>query len=137
MSTLEQLNRGFNWKKKSHRWARRLYQNPQKRGTVLRVRIITPRKPNSARRPIAKVFLCLRKKLAAHLPGRGHSLRRYSTVLVRGGGARDLPGSYYSCVRGKFDFLGVMHKIRRRSIYGVMQPPSDDKHIKREIRKFL
>lgn len=137
MSTVEQLNNNYNWKKKSHRWARRLYHNPQRRGTVIRLRIITPRKPNSARRPTAKIFLSMRKKIAAHIPGIGHNLRRYSTVLVRGGGARDLPGSYYTVVRGVLDLIGVLHKRRRRSIYGVPKPSSLENHVRRRLRKFL
>lgn len=104
----------------------------------MRLRIVTPRKPNSARRPTAKVFLCLRKRITAHIPGSGHNLRRYSTVLIRGGGARDLPGSFYSCVRGVLDLIGVMHKRRRRSIYGVPRPPSYNgpRHIRRNVRKY-
>lgn len=105
----------------------------------MRLRIVTPRKPNSARRPTAKVFLCIRKRLTAHIPGRGHNLRRYSTILIRGGGARDLPGSYYSCVRGVLDLIGLLHKRRRRSIYAAPQPPkpAGQAHIRRNIRKFL
>jgi small subunit ribosomal protein S12 len=136
LGTLEQLNNKFNYKKKSHCWTPRLNQNPQKRGTVLRVRIITPRKPNSARRPVAKIFLCSKKKIAGHIPGIGHNLRRYSTVLVRGGGARDLPGSSYSCIRGVLDFLGVLKKTRRRSIYGVTQSPALRNHIRRKVRRY-
>lgn len=137
MSTSQQLNNNYNWKKKTHRWARRLKHNPQKRGTVVRVRIITPRKPNSARRPIAKIFLCFKLKIAGHIPGSGHNLRRYSNVLVRGGGARDLPGSYYSCIRGVLDFIGLIKKTRRRSIYSAPKPPATVNHVRRRLRKYV
>jgi small subunit ribosomal protein S12 len=99
----------------------------------MRARIVTPRKPNSARRPVAKVILVNDKRVTAHIPGIGHSLRRYSQVLVRGGGARDLPGVRYTCVRGVYDCHGVVNKTKRRSIYGV---PLDEKLKKKIRRKF-
>ena len=86
---------------------------------------------------MAKIFLCIRKKIAGHVPGGAHNLRRYSTVLVRGGGARDIPGSYYTCIRGSLDFIAVLHKIRRRSIYGVAQHAFQKKHVRRNVRKYL
>ena len=139
MGSLEQLINKYHWKKKTHRWSRRLYQNPQKKGIVIRLRITTPRKPNSARRPTAKIYLCIKKRLTAHIPGRGHTLRRYSTVLVRGGGARDLPGIYYTCIRGVFDLMGLVNKRRRRSIYAAPQPakPKDQTFIRRRLRKYV
>ena len=100
----------------------------------MRARIVTPRKPNSARRPVAKVILVNEKRVTAHIPGTGHSLRRYSQVLIRGGGARDLPGVRYSCVRGVFDCYGVMHKTKRRSIYGVPRNEKLRTHIRRKFR---
>lgn len=92
------------------------------RGVVVRARILTPRKPNSAKRPVAKVKIKRRGRLTAHIPGVGHNLRRHSAVLVRGGGARDLPGVWYTCIRGVYDFVGLIKKIRRRSIYGARLP---------------
>jgi small subunit ribosomal protein S12 len=92
---------------------------PQLKGSVTRATILTPRKPNSARRSIAKVILSTDKKITSYIPGVGHNLRRYSTVLIRGGGARDLPGVSYSCIRGVYDFMGLKHKTKRRSIYGA------------------
>lgn len=94
---------------------------PQQRGVVLRVRVVTPRKPNSARRPAVKIFLPNGKDAVSHIPGRGHTLKRYSRVLIRGGGARDLPGVYSTAIRGVFDLKGLIHKGRRRSIYGVQK----------------
>lgn len=84
---------------------------PQSGGNVFRPRIVTPKKPNSARRPAVKVFLHNGKHVVAHIPGIGHNLRRHSKVLVRGGGARDLPGVRHTCVRGVYDFLGVKNKL--------------------------
>lgn len=111
-----------NKKKKKHQWAAGLKKNPQLRGVVVRARILTPRKPNSAKRPIAKVKLKKYGRLTAHIPGVGHNLRRHSAVLIRGGGARDLPGVWYSCIRGVYDFAGLVKKLYRRSIYGAKRP---------------
>lgn len=105
--------------------------NPQARGVVMRARIVTPKKPNSARRPVVKVVLVNKNRVTAHIPGIGHNLRRHSTVLVRGGGARDLPGVSYTCVRGVFDLAGVLNKTKRRSIYGV---PLKE-HLKKKVRR--
>ena len=93
--------------------------NPQKKGTVVRARIVTPRKPNSAKRPVAKVMLVSKKRLTAHIPGIGHNLKKHSSVLVRGGGARDLPGVRYTCIRGVYDFSKVLNRYNKRSKYGI------------------
>jgi len=85
----------------------------------MRVRIVTPRKPNSARRPTAKIVLSNKNRITAHIPGSGHNLRRHSNLLIHGGGARDLPGVRYTCVRGVYDFAGLLKKTHRRSIYGT------------------
>ena len=114
-------------KKKPHKRTPALLKCPQVRGTIARVRTLTPKKPNSARRPIAKVKLVSRRRVTAHIPGIGHTLRKHSQVLVRGGGARDLPGVRYSCCRGVFDLHGVFDKKRRRSIYGIKKPVADKK----------
>lgn len=104
-------------KSKSH--ARMLRQNPQRKAIVKGLRIQTPRKPNSARRQVVKLILGRKRYTVAYIPGKGHTLKKHSRVLIKGGGARDLPGVYCECIRGVFDLKGVMHKIRRRSIYGV------------------
>lgn len=109
-------------KKRRRPRAAALLGAPQVGGNVFRPRIVTPKKPNSARRPVVKAFLHNSKHVVAHIPGIGHNLRRHSKILVRGGGARDLPGVRHSCVRGVYDFLGVKDKNRRRSIYGVKRP---------------
>lgn len=127
-SSLNKLN-----KKKAHNWASVLKFNPQLRGVVARARILTPRKPNSAKRPIAKIKLKKKGRITAYIPGVGHNLRRHSAVLIRGGGARDLPGVWYTCIRGVYDFAGLTKKINRRSIYGAKKAAN---LIKKKRRKF-
>lgn len=134
MSTLEQLNKRIKIKKKAHHRAPALAGSPQAKGTVRRPRIVTPRKPNSARRPVAKVVLGNGNRVTAHLPGVGHNIRPHSAVLVRGGGARDLPGVRYTCIRGVYDFAGLVNKKRRRSIYGAKRPLEKIKKIRRKLR---
>jgi small subunit ribosomal protein S12 len=111
-----------------------LRNQPQMRGVVLRVRITTPRKPNSARRPVAKVLLTNGKKRIVHIPGKGHNLRKHSDVLISGVGARDLPGVHFSCIRGVYDLYPVSSKIRRRSVYGVKKPDILKKKLRRRFR---
>jgi small subunit ribosomal protein S12 len=134
LSTLYQLKRRISLKKKAHKRTPALMNSPQVRGTVRRARIVTPRKPNSARRPVAKVMLVNNKRVTAHIPGIGHNLRPHSQVLIRGGGARDLPGVRYTCVRGVFDLSGVANKKRRRSIYGVARPNELKIKVRRKFR---
>lgn len=106
-------------KKKEKSFARMLLVNPQKKAIVKRVRIQTPRKPNSARRQVVKLVLGRKRYTVAYIPGKGHTLKKHSRVLIRGGGARDLPGVFASCIRGVFDLKGCNYKTKRRSIYGV------------------
>lgn len=113
-----------------------LGNQPQMKGVVLKIRITTPRKPNSARRPVAKIILSNRKQRVVHIPGKGHNLRKHSEVLISGVGARDLPGVHFSCIRGVYDFSPVFGKIRRRSIYGVKRPDSLKKKLRRKFRIF-
>jgi small subunit ribosomal protein S12 len=134
LSTLYQLIRRKFLKKKHHKRTPALKQCPQVKGSVRRARIVTPRKPNSARRPVAKVMLVNGKRVTAHIPGIGHNLRPHSQVLIRGGGSRDLPGVRYTCVRGVFDLNGVISKKRRRSIYGVERPADQKKKVRRKFR---
>lgn len=112
-----------------------LDNNPQKKGMVLKTRIVTPKKPNSARRPVAKISLVNKKQTVAHIPGIGHNLRKHSNILIRGGGARDLPGVSYTCIRGLYDLNSVLNKQRRRSIYGVAIPENKKKKLRRKFRQ--
>ena len=100
-------------------WARILKKNPFRQGTITRMRIKTPRKPNSAWRQVLKLLIRPRDHTVSSLIGRGHTLRKHGRVLIKGGGARDLPGVFTQAVRGKYDFKGVYTKRRRRSIYGI------------------
>ena len=111
--------------------------SPQRRALVIRLRVATPRKPNSARRPVVKVFASSKRKTIAHIPGIGHSLRRYSKVYISGVGARDLPGVNYSCIRGKLDFEGLRTKTKRRSIYGVKRDPIKATYVRRKFRELV
>src|SRR5687768_15648814 len=95
---------------------------PAKRGVCLQVRTMTPKKPNSALRKIARVRLSNGKELTAYVPGEGHNLQEHSIVLVRGGRVRDLPGVRYKIVRGVLDTLGVQNRKQARSRYGAKRP---------------
>ncbi|MHB0945867.1 MAG: 30S ribosomal protein S12 [Sedimentisphaerales bacterium] len=92
---------------------------PQKRGVCLIVRTQTPKKPNSALRKIARVRLTNGKEVTAYIPGIDHNLQEHSTVLIRGGRVRDLPGVRYHIVRGTLDTSGVANRKKSRSKYGV------------------
>jgi len=96
--------------------------NPQKRGVCTQVRTMTPKKPNSALRKIARVRLTNGIEVTAYIPGEGHSLQEHSVVLVRGGRVKDLPGVRYHIVRGALDAGGVEGRKRGRSKYGTRRP---------------
>jgi small subunit ribosomal protein S12 len=93
--------------------------SPQKRGVVTLVKTMTPKKPNSALRKVARVKLSNKMEVTAYIQGVGHSLSEHGIVLVKGGRVRDLPGVKYHLVRGKFDLLGVQGRKTSRSIYGT------------------
>lgn len=95
---------------------------PQKRGVCLQVRTMTPKKPNSALRKIARVRLANAQEVTAYIPGEGHNLQEHSIVLVRGGRVKDLPGVRYHIIRGTFDCQGVANRKRSRSKYGAKRP---------------
>jgi small subunit ribosomal protein S12 len=97
-------------------------KNPFKRGVCLIVRTMTPKKPNSALRKIARVRLSNQKEITAYIPGETHNLQSHSIVLVRGGRVRDLPGVRYHIVRGKYDTVGVDDRRKSRSKYGAKRP---------------
>ncbi|HEB60818.1 MAG TPA: 30S ribosomal protein S12 [Phycisphaeraceae bacterium] len=92
---------------------------PQRRGVCLQVRTVTPKKPNSALRKVARVRLSNGKEITAYIGGEGHNLQEHSIVLVRGGRVRDLPGVRYHVVRGSLDTLGVSNRKQGRSKYGT------------------
>ena len=92
---------------------------PQKRGVCLQVRTMTPKKPNSALRKVARVRLTTGVEVTAYIPGIGHNLQEHSIVLVRGGRVRDLPGVRYKIIRGALDASGVVNRKQARSRYGA------------------
>ncbi len=96
-----------------------LMASPQKRGVCIQVRTVTPKKPNSALRKVARVRLSNGREITAYIGGEGHNLQEHSIVLVRGGRVRDLPGVRYHVVRGSLDCLGVEGRKKGRSKYGT------------------
>ena len=92
---------------------------PQKKAICLKVRIMKPKKPNSAQRKVARVRLSTRQAITAAIPGQGHNLQQYSVVLIRGGRVRDLPGIRYKVIRGALDAVGVAKRGQRRSKFGT------------------
>ena len=96
--------------------------SPQKRGVCTQVRTMTPKKPNSALRKIARVRLSNHMEVTAYIPGEGHNLQEHSVVLIRGGRIKDLPGVRYHIVRGVLDTQGVKNRKQRRSKYGAKRP---------------
>ncbi len=95
---------------------------PQRRGVCTQVRTMTPKKPNSALRKIARVRLSSGIEVTAYIPGEGHNLQEHSVVLVRGGRVKDLPGVRYHIVRGTLDAAGVEGRAHNRSSYGTKKP---------------
>lgn len=98
--------------------------NPQKRGVVTLVKTMTPKKPHSALRKVAKVRLSNRREVTVYIPGVGHNVAEHSVVLVRGGRVRDLPGVRYHLIRGKYDVEGVVGRKQSRSKYGTKKQDS-------------
>jgi small subunit ribosomal protein S12 len=96
--------------------------SPQKRGVCTQVRTMTPKKPNSALRKIARIRLTNGIEVTAYIPGEGHSLQEHSVVLIRGGRVKDLPGVRYHVIRGALDAQGVDGRNRGRSKYGTRKP---------------
>jgi small subunit ribosomal protein S12 len=97
-------------------------QCPQKRGVCTRVYTITPKKPNSALRKVARVRLTNGFEVTSYIPGEGHNLQEHSVVLIRGGRVKDLPGVRYHIIRGTHDTQGVKDRRQRRSKYGAKRP---------------
>ena len=112
------LRRSYNAKNRTYS----INSNPQKRGVVTLVKTMTPRKPNSALRKVARVRLSNRAELTAYIMGEGHDLAEHGIVLVRGGRVKDLPGVKYHLVRGKLDLAGVANRKKGRSRYGTKRP---------------
>lgn len=119
MPTISQLIRKSRKQKIKKGKSPALESCPQKRGVCIQVRTMTPKKPNSALRKIARVRLSNRIEVTSYIPGEGHNLQEHSIVLVRGGRVKDLPGVRYHIVRGTLDTAGVAKRKRSRSKYGT------------------
>ena len=122
MPTINQLVRLGRGKKVRKSKAPALQGCPQKRGVCIRVYTVTPKKPNSALRKVARVRLTNGIEITAYIPGIGHNLQEHSVVLVRGGRVRDLPGVRYKIIRGALDAAGVQDRRKSRSKYGTPRP---------------
>lgn len=122
MPTINQLVRKGRRSSKKKTNAPALQFCPQKRGVCTRVMTITPKKPNSALRKVARVRLTNGIEVTAYIPGVGHSLQDHSVVIIRGGRVKDLPGVRYHIVRGIKDIEGVVDRKQSRSKYGTKKP---------------
>ncbi len=122
MPTINQLVRKSRRAQKAKKKTVALDNCPQRRGVCLAVKTVTPKKPNSALRKVARVRLSNGKEVTAYIPGIDHNLQEHSIVLVRGGRVRDLPGVRYHIVRGTLDTLGVDGRRQSRSKYGAKRP---------------
>ncbi len=116
-----QLARDFNPLKKRYK----KIPNPFKRGVCLQVKTMTPKKPNSALRKVARVRMSNGMEVTAYIPGEGHNLQEHSVVLLKAGRKRDLPGVKYIIVRGKYDTAGVKGRKKARSKYGVKKEDAE------------
>jgi small subunit ribosomal protein S12 len=126
MVTLNQLIKKGRATKLKRNKCLALSSNPQLRGVCVRVNIIKPKKPNSAQRKIARVKLSNKNFIMAYIPGQGHNLQEFSSVLVRAGRVRDLPGVRYKIIRGKYDFTAKerFSRAKRRSKFSVKKSKS-------------
>lgn len=122
MPTIQQLIRLGRKKKKKKSKSPALKGCPQRRGVCVQVRTMTPKKPNSALRKVARVRLTTGVEVTAYIPGEGHNLQEHSIVLVRGGRVKDLPGVRYHIIRGALDASGVEDRKKSRSKYGTKKP---------------
>ena len=122
MPTINQLIRKGRSTSKSKTKSPALEGCPQKRGVCTRVMTVTPKKPNSALRKVARVRLSNGIEVTAYIPGIGHNLQEHSVVLIRDGRVKDLPGVRYHIIRGSKDTLGVNDRKRSRSKYGAKKP---------------
>ena len=125
MPTINQLCRFGRKRIKAKTKSPALKGAPQARGVCTRVFTMTPRKPNSALRKVARVKLSTGAVITAYIPGEGHNLQEHSVVLVRGGKVKDLPGVKYHIVRGALDTAGVENRKQSRSLYGTKRAKKD------------
>ena len=124
MPTIQQLVRSPRQKVSRITKSPALKSCPQRRGVCIRVYTVTPKKPNSALRKVARVMLTSGFEVTAYIPGIGHSIQEHSVVLIRGGKVKDLPGVRYHIIRGTLDATGVKDRKQGRSKYGTKKPKS-------------
>ena len=122
-STAPALQKGYN----SHKKVATNQSAPQKRGVCTAVRTMTPKKPNSALRKVARVRLSNGIEVTSYIPGNGHNLQEHSVVLIRGGRVKDIPGVRYHTIRGTLDTQGVAKRMQSRSKYGAKRPKAGKK----------
>ncbi len=122
MPTINQLIRKPRQPRTSRNKSPALHKCPQKRGVCTRVGTMTPKKPNSALRKIARIRLSNGIEVTGYIPGEGHNLQEHSVVMIRGGRVKDLPGVRYHVIRGTLDTQGVKNRKQRRSKYGAKRP---------------
>lgn len=139
MATLSQVVRPTSTRQKATPLSRtpRLRQCPFGKGLVVRVYIMSPKKPNSAKRHVAKIKMYNKPRVTARIPGSGFGVSKFNRVLVRGGRANDLPGVGYSLVRGVYDFSPHFGKKKSRSFYGLPRPENQVKYVRRKVRRKL
>lgn len=128
MPTVNQLIRKPRSKVKKKSLAPALRGCPQRRGVCTQVKVVTPKKPNSALRKVARVRLTTGLEVSSYIPGIGHNLQEHSVVLIRGGRVKDLPGVRYHVIRGTLDTAGTLDRKKARSRYGTKRP----KEVKKE-----
>ena len=119
MPTINQLIRSPRKPKNLKNRVPALSGSPQKRGVCIRVYTTTPKKPNSALRKVARVRLSNSFEVTSYIPGEGHNLQEHSSILIRGGKVKDVPGVKYHCIRGVYDLNGVENRKKSRSKYGA------------------
>ena len=122
MPTINQLVRKPRTRQVSRNKVPAMQGCPQKRGVCTRVYTVTPKKPNSALRKVARVRLTNQQEVICYIPGEGHNLQEHSVVMIRGGRVKDLPGVRYHILRGILDTQGIPDRRQRRSHYGAKRP---------------
>jgi len=122
MPTIQQLIKTRRKKVNAKSKSPALKACPQRRGICTRVYIVTPKKPNSAMRKVARVRLTSGTEVTAYIPGIGHTLQEHAVILIRGGRVKDLPGVRYKVIRGTLDATGVKNRLKSRSKYGARKP---------------
>ena len=127
MPTINQLIRHGRQQRTKRTKSPALKACPQRRGVCLRVYTVTPKKPNSALRKVARVKVTSGVEATAYIPGEGHNLQEHSIVMLRGGRVKDLPGVRYHLIRGVLDTAGVDGRRQARSKYGTKRPKKTDK----------